>query len=92
MLEAIADVFIAALELLEAEGRSARRAVVRAAGSVALIGAALVLLIGAVALLAWALVTALYPVVPPPLARLSVGIAVLIVAGGLAWAARSADR
>jgi len=92
MREAIADVFIAGLELLEAEGRSARRGLIRAAGGVALIAAGSVLLIGAVALLAWAMVTALYPVVAAPLARLLTGIAVLLVAGGLTWVASSTGR
>ncbi|HKI56650.1 MAG TPA: hypothetical protein VKB31_05810 [Trueperaceae bacterium] len=92
MRAAIADVFIAALELLEAEGRSARRGLVRTAASLALMAAGVVLLVGAVALLAWAMVTSLYPVMAAPLARLLAGIAVLAVGGGLAWAATGISR
>lgn len=92
MRAAIADVLIAALELLEAEGRSARRGLVRAFGSLVLMATAGLLLLGAVAVLGWAMVTALYPVVSAPLARLLVGTAVLIVAGGLAWIATTIGR
>lgn len=92
MRAAIADVFIAALELLEAEGRSARHGLVRAAGGLALIATGAVLLIGAVALLAWAMVTALYPVMAAPLARLLTGFAVLAAGGGLAWIASTVAR
>ena len=92
MREAFADVLIAALELLEAEARSARKGLVRAAAGIVLLASAAVLALGAAALLAWALVTALYPVMPTPLARLLVGVAVLMVAGGLAWIALRMNR
>ncbi len=92
MRAAFADVLIAALELLEAEARSARKGLTRAAGAVALLAAAALLALGAAALLAWALLTALYPVMAPPLARLLTGFGVLIASGGLLWAASRMNR
>jgi hypothetical protein len=92
MREALADVFIAALELLEAEARSARRGLLRAAGGVVLLAAAAVLALGATAVLAWALLTALYPVMAAPLARLLTGIATLALAGGALWIAARLNR
>jgi len=92
MRAAFADVLIAALELLEAEARSARQGVARLAGAVVLLSAAALLAVGAVALLAWALVTALYPVMAPPLARLLAGLAVLAVSGGSLWVAVRMNR
>lgn len=92
MRAAFADVLIAALELLEAEARSARKGVASLAGAVVLLAAAALLALGAIALLAWALVTALYPVMTPPLARLLTGLAVLAVSGGSLWAAVRMNR
>jgi len=92
MRAAFADTLIAALELLEAEARSARKGATRMAGAAVLLAAAGLLALGAAALLAWALMTALYPVMAPPLARLLTGLAVLAVAGGVLWAATRMNR
>lgn len=92
MRAAFADILIAALELLEAEARSARKGLTRVAGVTVLLAAAGLLAVGAAAFLAWALVTALYPVMAPPLARLLTGLVVLVVSGGLLWAAARVNR
>lgn len=92
MRAAFADVLIAALELLEAEARSARKGLMQMAGGAVLLVLAGLLALAAAAFLAWALLTALYPVMAPPLARLLTGVAVLIVAGGSLWAAARTNR
>ena len=92
MRAAFADVLIAALELLEAEARSARKGLLRLAGGAVLLIVGGVLALAAMAFLAWALLTALYPVMAPPLARLLTGLAVLVVAGGSTWAAARTNR
>jgi len=87
MLERFTDYAIALLELLEAEGRAARRGVVAAATKLALSAGGALLVTAAFALFGWALYLALAPVWGQAGATLACGALLLILGGGLVWLA-----
>lgn len=81
---------LALVNLVEAEGRSARRNVSRlAARAAALFALALIFLLGVMFSL-WGLFLVLEPQVGPPGAALITGLATMTLSGGAAWL--TADR
>jgi hypothetical protein len=91
-LRALAELFIAFLELLEAEVRAVRSGAFRLGLSLALLGTAGMLVLAGVSLMMWALYLYLVMVLSPPTATLITGMVTLCVAGGLVWSARRLSR
>jgi hypothetical protein len=92
VLNSLAEVLIAAADLLEAEGRTLRRAFLRTVWGVALIGFAGLLAVAGAALCTWALYQYLALPLAQSTAALLTGLIVLAVAGLLAWIVRRANE
>lgn len=85
MGSSLAELVIGVVELLEAESARLRQRVAGLAASVGLaLGAGLLLLVGAI-WLAWAGFTALASAIAPAAAAALIGLACMIVAGGVLW-------
>lgn len=87
MLERFTDYFIAFLDLLEAEGRSARKHVVAAGARLALSAGGAFLLTVAFALFGLALYLALAPLWGQAGALLACAALLCVLGGGLLWLA-----
>lgn len=88
----MADVVIALVDLIEAEGVVLRRATARLGYGLALtLLAALALGVGA-GLCLWAIYLYLLSALDPATARLLTGLLTLLIGGGLVWVARRLSR
>jgi hypothetical protein len=91
-VSALAEYVLALLDLLQAEGRAARRAVSRLVAALALAAVAALFAVGGLGLLLWSM----YSVLRPPLghggAALVVGLLSLAMACGSALLARQMAR
>ena len=88
----MAELLIAVLELLEAEGIALRRGVGRLVAGLGFLLCGLTLGLGGLGLLVWSLYLRLVLVISPTAAGFLSGFAALLVAGGLLWFARNLIR
>jgi len=91
VLNSLAEVLIAATDLLEAEGRALQHAVLRTVWGVALIGFVGLLAVAGAGLCTWALYQYLALPLAQPTAALLTGLITLAVAGVLAWIVRNVN-
>jgi hypothetical protein len=91
-LRGLTELIIALLELLEAEARALRSGVFRLGLSLALLGAAAILMLAGVALIVRALYLYLVISLSPPTATVVTGVVTLLVSGGLGWSAKRLSR
>jgi hypothetical protein len=91
-LSALADLSIALVELLEAEGRALERGLVRVTASSGLAISAAVLGLAGLGLCLWGVYLYLATVLAAPLAALATGLLTLTVSGGLLWTALRVGR
>jgi hypothetical protein len=85
VLHALTEYIIALLELLESEGRNARRGLVKLVKSAAFVVIGALLLLAATGFLIWSLLLALTPVIGLAAAALICGLGLLGSAGLLLW-------
>ena len=86
-MKSLADLAIALADLVEAEGRSLRRNIVRVGNSLTLIAIAVLLAAAGAGMLLWALYQSLAAAVGSALGALLTGLAGLIAAVILSWIA-----
>jgi hypothetical protein len=91
-LSAVADLVIALVELLEAEGRALRRALLGAGIGLGLVCAATVVGLSGLGLCLWSAYLYLGTLLNPPLAALATGALTLCLCGGLLWLALRLNR
>ncbi len=84
-MRSLVELSIALLELLEAEGRSLRKATMNTGRALVLLFAAGLFLIAGAGLLAWALYQHLLTLTTPALSAAGVGLLVLLLGGVLLW-------
>lgn len=89
MLKGLSDYLVALLELLEAEGRSAKRNAYQLATAIAVFALGTLLLAGAAGFLITALYLGLTAVFPPAWVALICGAVLLGVGVSVLWLARS---
>lgn len=87
-MEALANLVIAAADLVEAEGRTLRRQMVRLATAATMILVAALLALLGLGFLLYGLFWLLAEQMSSPAAAACFGIAALAAAGGIAWSAR----
>lgn len=91
-MKAISDMVIAAVDLVEAEARSLRRGLLKAAAAMALAMAGAIVVFGAVVLLLWGLYLAMSPGVGQAGAALITAVIGIVLAGsligGAVWVSR----
>lgn len=80
------------LELLEAEGRSLRRATLKVGQALGLLAIAGLFVIAGASLLAWALYQHLLTITTAALSAAIVGLLVLVLGGGLLWLSHRRGR
>lgn len=85
MLHALTEYVIALLELLESEGRNARRGLIKLVKSAAFVVVGALLLLAAAGLLIWSLFLTLTPVIGLAAAAFICGLGLLGGAGLLLW-------
>ena len=88
----MADLVIALVELIEAEGRALRRALLNAGLGLGLVGAATVIGLAGFGLCLWSVYLYLLTLLAPPLATLATGVLTLCLSGGLLWLASRLNR
>ena len=91
-MSAVADLVIALVELLEAEGRALRRALLGAGVGLGLVVAATVLALAGLGLCVWSAYLYLGTLLEPALAALATGTLTLVLSGGLLWLALRLNR
>lgn len=88
MREALAEFIIAIFDLIEAEGRLAKKHVVRMGGAFVIALAALPLVLAAFGAMVWALYLSLVPAFTPVQALLLCSLLLLILAGLMIYLAK----
>lgn len=88
----MSDFLIALVELLEAEGRAAKRHALRTGTGLGLLLAAIVLFLAGTGFLVAAAYVALSGALPPSVALVICGALVLILGGATTWIARRVAR
>jgi hypothetical protein len=88
----VSDFLIALVELLEAEGRAAKRHVLRAGAGLGLLFAAIVLFLAGMGFLVAAAYVTLAGALSPSVALVICGAVVLVLGGATTWIARRVAR
>jgi hypothetical protein len=91
-MNAVADLVIALIELLEAEGRALRRAMLDTGVGLGLIVVASLFALAGLGLCFWSAYLYLVTLLGQPLAALATGVLTLCLSGGLRWAASRLNR
>jgi hypothetical protein len=91
-LRALVDTVLAFLDVLEAEGRAAKRGAIRLTIAAGLVAIALLVALFGLCLLLRALYLSLAITMTPAVAALLAGLIALLLSGGLLWIATRVNR
>jgi hypothetical protein len=92
MMESIANMMIATVDLVEAEGRSLHKAMVRLLTAMGLMIIGLLLALVGIGFLLYGLFSLIATQMSPPAAAVVFGTAAVCIAGGVVWMAREIIR